>query len=63
MVEDRAIVEIKSVSCLAPIHEAQWLSYLRLSDCKIGLLINFNERTLREGIRRMRICVLYALCG
>ncbi len=55
VVKDRVIVEIKSVSCLAPIHEAQLLSYLRLSDCKIGLLINFNERTLREGIRRMSI--------
>ncbi len=55
VVEDPVIVEIKSVSCVAPIHEAQLLSYLRLSDCKIGLLINFNERTLREGIWRMRI--------
>ncbi len=55
VVEDRVIVEIKSVSCVAPIHEAQLLFYLRLSDCKIGLLINFNERTLREGIRRTRI--------
>ncbi len=55
VVEDPVLVEIKSVSCVAPIHEAQLLSYLRLSDCKIGLLINFNERTLREGIRRMRI--------
>ena len=55
VVEDRVIVEIKSVSGLAPIHEAQLLSYLRLSDCKIGLLINFNVRILREGIRRMKI--------
>ncbi len=44
VVEDRVIVEIKSVSCLTPIHEAQLLSYLRLSDCKIGLLINFQEK-------------------
>ena len=55
VVKDRVIVEIKSVAILAPIHEAQLLSYLRLSDCKIGLLINFNERILREGIRRMRV--------
>jgi GxxExxY protein len=55
VVEDRVIVEIKSVASLAPIHEAQLLSYLRLSDCKIGLLINFNVRILREGIRRMRV--------
>jgi GxxExxY protein len=55
VVEDRVIVEIKSVASLAPIHEAQLLSYLRLSDCKIGLLINFNVRILREGLRRMRV--------
>jgi GxxExxY protein len=55
VVEDRVIVEIKSVNSLAPIHEAQLLSYLKLSDCKVGLLINFNVRVLKEGIRRMRI--------
>jgi GxxExxY protein len=54
VVEDRVIVEIKSVSSLAPIHEAQLLSYLKLSNCKIGLLINFNVRVLKEGICRMR---------
>ena len=55
VVEGQVIVEIKSVAALASIHEAQLLSYLRLSDCKIGLLINFNVRVLREGIRRLRI--------
>ena len=54
VVEDRVIVEIKSVSSLAPIHEAQLLSYLKLSNCKIGLLINFNVRVLKEGICRLR---------
>lgn len=54
VVENRVIVEIKSVSSLAPIHEAQLLSYLKLSNCKIGLLINFNVRILKEGICRMR---------
>ena len=54
VVEDRVIVEIKSVSSLAPIHEAQLLSYLKLSNCKIGLLINFNVRILKEGICRIR---------
>jgi hypothetical protein len=44
---------IKAVERLEPIHEAQVLSYLRLSGCKIGLLINFNVRTLRQGIRRL----------
>ena len=55
VVEDRVIVEIKSVGSLAPIHEAQLLSYLKLSNCKIGLLINFNVKVLKEGICRMRV--------
>ena len=54
VVEDQAIVEIKSVSNLASIHEAQLLSYLKLSGCKIGLLLNFNVKYLKEGIRRMK---------
>ena len=54
VVEDQVVVEIKSVSSLAPIHEPQLLSYLKLSNCKIGLLINFNVRILKEGIRRLR---------
>ena len=41
LVEDVVIVELKTVDCLAPIHEAQLLSYLKLSGCKVGLLINF----------------------
>ncbi len=53
VVEDQVIVEVKSVNNIAPIHEAQLLSYLRLSDYKIGLLINFNTKMLKEGIRRM----------
>ena len=55
VVEDQVIVEIKSVAGIAPIHEAQLLSYLKLSDCKFGLLINFNVQLLKEGIRRFRI--------
>jgi GxxExxY protein len=55
VVENQVIVEIKSVNNLAPIHEAQLLSYLKLSDCKIGLLINFNVKILKEGIRRMKV--------
>ena len=54
VVEDQVIVEIKSVSSLTPIHEAQLLSYLKLSNYKIGLLINFNVRILKEGIRRLK---------
>ncbi len=55
VVEGQVIVEIKSVSNLVPIHESQLLSYLKLSDCKIGLLINFNVKYLKEGIRRMKL--------
>lgn len=54
VVEQQVLVEIKSVSTFIPIHEAQLLSYLRLSDCKIGLLINFNTKILKDGIRRMK---------
>ena len=55
VLDDQVILEIKSVVALAAIHEAQLLSYLKLSDCKIGLLINFNMKILKDGIRRFRI--------
>lgn len=55
VVEDQVIVEIKSVVSFAGIHEAQLLSYLKLSSCKIGLLINFNMKILKDGIRRFKI--------
>lgn len=51
-VEHAIVVEVKSVEALAPIHEAQTLSYLRLSGSKLALLINFNVLVLRDGIRR-----------
>ena len=53
LVNEAVIVEIKSVESLAPIHEAQLLSYLKLADCKIGLLINFNVKMLKYGIERL----------
>lgn len=52
LVEDKVIVEIKAIEKLEPIHEAQLLSYLKLSGCKVGLLINFNVKVLKNGIRR-----------
>ena len=55
IVEDEVIVEIKSVANIVAIHEAQMLSYLKLSECKYGLLINFNVKLLKEGIRRFRM--------
>jgi GxxExxY protein len=53
LVEGEVIVEIKATDGLAPIHEAQLLSYLKLSGCRVGLLINFNVTVLKEGIRRI----------
>ena len=53
VVDEKVIVEIKSVDRLASIHEAQLFSYLFLSGCKIGLLINFNVKMLKHGIRRL----------
>jgi GxxExxY protein len=55
LINKQMIVEIKSVSSILPIHKAQLLSYLKLSECKIGLLINFNVQLLREGIHRLEI--------
>lgn len=52
LVEQSVVVEVKSVEALAPIHEAQVISYLRLSGCKLALLINFNVVVLKDGIRR-----------
>ena len=53
MVEGTVIVELKAVSEVLPIHEAQLLSYLKLSHKKIGLLINFHVLRLKDGIKRM----------
>lgn len=53
LVANRIIVEIKSVQDLLPIHEAQLLTYLRLTNLRVGLLINFNVPVLKKGIRRI----------
>lgn len=53
LIENKVIVEIKSVETLADIHTAQLLTYLKLKDLKLGLLINFNEVLLKNGIRRI----------
>ena len=52
MVNDLIILEFKSVEVLLPVHEAQLVTYLKLADKKLGLLINFNVAQLKEGIRR-----------
>ena len=53
LAEGKVIIELKAVERLEPIHEAQLLSYLKLSGCKVGLLINFNVKVLKNGIRRL----------
>jgi GxxExxY protein len=53
LVEEEVIVEVKAVDSLLPIHQAQLLSYLKLSGCNVGLLINFNVQVLKNGVRRV----------
>lgn len=53
LVEDKVIIEIKSVEHLAPIHFSQTLTYLKLSDKKLALLINFNTQLIKNGIHRI----------
>jgi GxxExxY protein len=53
VVEDSVIVEIKAIERLAPIHDAQLLSYLRLSNKRVGLLLNFHVRVLKDGLKRI----------
>ena len=53
LLENKVIVELKAVERVEPIHTAQLLSYLKLSGCKLGLLINFNVKVLKNGIRRI----------
>ena len=52
-VPGRLVVELKAVEKLIPVHEAQLLTYLRLTRTKVGLLINFNVPVLKDGIKRM----------
>jgi GxxExxY protein len=53
VVDESLLVELKSVQELLPIHEAQLLTYMKLAEVRIGLLINFNVRMLRDGLKRM----------
>jgi len=53
LVEDKIIIELKSIESLADIHMAQILTYMKLSKCKLGLLVNFNVRHLKDGIKRV----------
>lgn len=53
LIDGDVIVEVKSVEALAPVHDAQVLTYLRLSGRRLGYLINFNVALLKQGIKRM----------
>ncbi len=53
IIEDKLILEIKAVEALNDIHFAQLLTYLKLTDCKLGMLINFNVTLIKNGIRRV----------
>lgn len=53
LVEESLIVELKTAEKLLPIHQAQLMSYLKATGCRLGLLINFHERLLRDGVRRV----------
>jgi GxxExxY protein len=53
IVEGKFIIEVKSVAELNDVHLAQLLTYLKLSNCKLGLLINFNVKLLKDGVRRV----------
>lgn len=52
-VENKVVIEIKSVDTINPVHLAQLMTYLKLSKCKIGFLINFNVVSLKDGIKRV----------
>ena len=53
LIDEKVVVEIKSIERLAPVHRAQLLTYLRLMDLRLGLLINFNVELIRDGIQRV----------
>ena len=54
-IEEKVIVEIKSVDVLNPVHTAQLMTYLKLSKCRVGFIINFNVQSLKDGIKRIII--------
>jgi GxxExxY protein len=53
LIDGKVVIEIKSIENFAPVHRAQLLTYLRLMDLRLGLLINFNVELIRDGIRRV----------
>jgi hypothetical protein len=59
IVNDQVIVELKTVTAFLPVHEAQILTYLRLSGIRIGLLINFHAIPFKSGIKRFIVCAFH----
>jgi GxxExxY protein len=55
LVEDKLVIELKTVDTFADVHEAQVLTYLKFSGCHVGLLINFRTRLLKDGVRRLAL--------
>ena len=53
VVAEKVVVELKAVREFAPVHESQLMTYMKLTGCRVGLLINFNVPTLKDGIKRM----------
>jgi GxxExxY protein len=53
IVEDKVVIEIKSIETIAPVHGKQVLTYLRLTNLKLGILVNFNEALIKDGIKRI----------
>lgn len=53
LVENAVIVEVKALDSLAPIHSRQLYTYLRIADCRVGLILNFGAATMRDGIKRV----------
>ena len=53
IVENKVIIELKSIEAIAPVHKKQLLTYLKIANLKLGLLINFNEALIKDGIHRI----------
>ncbi len=53
IVENKVLIEVKSIEAIAPVHQKQVLTYLRLADIRLGLLINFNVALIKDGIQRI----------
>ena len=53
IIENKVIIEVKSVELVAPVHQKQLLTYLRITGLKLGLLVNFNEALIKDGIQRI----------